>query len=126
MNKRTKAMMQTDVDIGNRVRSLRIKRGMSQEVLAEALGLTFQQVQKYEKGTNRISGSRLVDLARQLKVPVAALFGEDGRGSSVVIDTQINTVTRQQLMKWLDEIDSADIESSLRDLVMAMAKAKTQ
>ena len=125
VSKRTKPMMQIDIAIGNRVRAFRIKRGMSQETLAELLGLTFQQVQKYEKGTNRVSGSRLVDVARHLQVPVSALFGEDGRGSAIVIDTQLNTTTRQQLMKGLDQIGNANIESALRDLVMAMAKANT-
>ncbi len=59
-----------DMHVGARVRMRRTLLGMSQTTLAEALGLTFQQVQKYERGANRISSSRLYDLARVLDVPI--------------------------------------------------------
>ncbi len=58
-----------DMHVGNRVRMRRNALGMSQTALAEAIGLTFQQVQKYEKGTNRIGSSRLQQVANALKVP---------------------------------------------------------
>ena len=60
--------------VGQRVRLLRLSCRMSQTVLASHLGLTFQQVQKYEKGTNRISASKLVEIARALSVNVSDLF----------------------------------------------------
>lgn len=63
-----------DVHVGNRLRMRRSILGMSQEKLAEAVGLTFQQVQKYERGTNRISASRLFDLSKVLSVPVSYFF----------------------------------------------------
>jgi len=63
-----------DVHVGGRVRLRRTLLGMSQEKLAEAIGLTFQQVQKYERGANRIGSSRLFDLARILDVPVSYFF----------------------------------------------------
>ena len=63
-----------DVHVGNRVRMRRMLIGMSQEKLADKLGLTFQQVQKYEKGTNRISASRLYQIAGHLGVPVQFFF----------------------------------------------------
>lgn len=74
-----------DVHVGSRVRSRRVFLRMSQERLGELLGLTFQQVQKYEKGDNRISASRLFDLARVLGVPVQYFYdrfrvGEPGLG----------------------------------------------
>jgi transcriptional regulator with XRE-family HTH domain len=65
-----------DVHVGARVRLRRTLLGMSQEKLGEALGLTFQQVQKYERGTNRIGASRLFDLSRVLEVPVSFFFEE--------------------------------------------------
>ena len=65
----TKAPNPVDKYVGSRVRMRRIMLGMSQEKLGEALGLTFQQVQKYEKGTNRIGASRLQHIAQILKVP---------------------------------------------------------
>lgn len=65
-----------DVHVGARVRLRRTLLGMSQERLGEALGLTFQQVQKYERGANRIGASRLFDLARALQVPVGFFFDD--------------------------------------------------
>lgn len=65
-----------DVHVGSRVRLRRTLLGMSQEKLGEAIGLTFQQVQKYERGANRIGASRLYDLARVLDVPVGFFFEE--------------------------------------------------
>jgi transcriptional regulator with XRE-family HTH domain len=63
-----------DRHVGSRVRMRRVMLGMSQEKLGEALGLTFQQVQKYEKGTNRIGASRLQQISRTLDVPPAFFF----------------------------------------------------
>jgi transcriptional regulator with XRE-family HTH domain len=65
-----------DVHVGSRVRLRRTLLGLSQEKLGEAIGLTFQQVQKYERGANRIGASRLYDLARVLDVPVSFFFEE--------------------------------------------------
>lgn len=65
-----------DVHVGGRVRLRRTLLGMSQEKLGEALGLTFQQVQKYERGANRIGASRLYDLSRVLDVPVSFFFDD--------------------------------------------------
>ena len=69
-----------DVHVGNRVRMQRMLVGMSQEKLGEHLGLTFQQVQKYEKGSNRVSASKLYQMAQVLGVPVQ-FFYEDLPGS---------------------------------------------
>ena len=65
-----------DVHVGARVRLRRTLLGMSQEKLGEAIGLTFQQVQKYERGANRIGSSRLFDLSRVLDVPIGFFFDE--------------------------------------------------
>jgi transcriptional regulator with XRE-family HTH domain len=69
-----------DIHVGSRVRLRRMMLGMSQEKLGEHLGITFQQIQKYEKGTNRIGASRLQHIARVLTVPVAFFF-EDAPGT---------------------------------------------
>lgn len=66
-----------DAYVGSRVRTRRLMLGMSQERLAEQIGVTFQQVQKYEKGTNRIGASRLQAIANVLAVPVAFFFQQD-------------------------------------------------
>ncbi len=65
-----------DVHVGSRIRLRRTLLGMSQEKLGEALGLTFQQVQKYERGVNRVGASRLFDLARVLDVPISFFFDD--------------------------------------------------
>jgi len=78
----TKAPNPVDKYVGSRVRMRRIMLGMSQEKLGEALGLTFQQVQKYEKGTNRVGASRLQQISEILQVPVSFLF--DGGPSGAV------------------------------------------
>ena len=70
-----------DVHVGTRVRLRRMLLGMSQEKLGEHLGLTFQQVQKYEKGVNRIGASRLFDLAKVLGVPVQFFYDEAPAGT---------------------------------------------
>lgn len=63
-----------DIHVGAKVKTRRITLGLSQEELADAIGLTFQQVQKYERGTNRISASRLYQIAKALKVPIEFFF----------------------------------------------------
>src|SRR5713101_5263694 len=65
-----------DVHVGARVRLRRTLLGMSQEKLGDAIGLTFQQVQKYERGANRVGASRLYDLSRVLGVPVSFFFDD--------------------------------------------------
>lgn len=65
-----------DIHVGSRVRLRRMVLGMSQERLGEQLGLTFQQVQKYEKGVNRIGAGRLFDLANVLNVPIQFFYDD--------------------------------------------------
>jgi len=65
-----------DVHVGSRIRMRRQLLGMSQEQLGRAIGLTFQQIQKYEHGTNRVSASRLYDMAEALEVPISFFFEE--------------------------------------------------
>ncbi len=69
-----------DVHVGARIRLRRTLLGMSQEKLGEALGLTFQQVQKYERGANRVGASRLYDISRALDVPISFFFDDMGNG----------------------------------------------
>ncbi|MCP4616369.1 MAG: helix-turn-helix domain-containing protein [Bradyrhizobium sp.] len=78
----TKAPNPVDKYVGSRVRMRRIMLGMSQEKLGEALGLTFQQIQKYEKGTNRVGASRLQQISEVLQVPVSFLFDGGPSGAA--------------------------------------------
>lgn len=68
-----------DIHVGSRIRLRRTMLGMSQEKLGESLGITFQQIQKYEKGTNRVGASRLQNISQILNVPVSFFF-EDAPG----------------------------------------------
>ena len=74
-----------DVFVGSRVRLQRMLLNMSQERLGAELGITFQQIQKYEKGTNRISASRLQEIANVLQVPVAFFFEDQGQQAGSVL-----------------------------------------
>ena len=71
MNRNPKTV---DLHVGARIRSRRRQLGLSQEGLADSLGITFQQVQKYERGVNRVSASKLYDIAMRLETPVAWFF----------------------------------------------------
>ena len=64
-----------DVEIGRKIRALRLERGLTQSGLAEGIDLTFQQVQKYEKGANRVSAGRLQRIADMLNIPVTFFYG---------------------------------------------------
>lgn len=85
-----------DVHVGSRVRLRRTLLGMSQEKLGEAIGLTFQQVQKYERGANRIGSSRLFDLARVLDVPVAYFFDEMSPSTSARSPSRLKGLGEQK------------------------------
>jgi transcriptional regulator with XRE-family HTH domain len=79
---RRKGKTTIDLEIGKRIRAMRMHLGLSQTTLGKALGVTFQQMQKYENGTNRIGPSRLEIVARVLKVPVTSFFPSmDGKNA---------------------------------------------
>jgi transcriptional regulator with XRE-family HTH domain len=80
-----------DVHVGSRMRLRRTLLGLSQEKLGEAIGLTFQQVQKYERGANRIGASRLFDLSQVLDVPVSYFF--DDMSSAVQAQSPVAVIT---------------------------------
>lgn len=82
-----------DVEVGSRIRLQRKVKGMTQQALAAALGITFQQVQKYEKGSNRVGASRLSDIAQALEVPVAYFFA----GSQAASDDGTPPQSRREI-----------------------------
>ncbi len=119
-----------DRKIGQRVRSRRLEIGMSQERLAELLGVTFQQVQKYEKGVNRIAASRLHDISGALAMPVARFFEgmSAGRAAGVAesardyIDDVLATSEGAQLMALFASIHSLKVRRRVVELVKALAE----
>lgn len=92
-----------DVHVGNRTRLRRTLLGISKMALADAIGLTFQQVQKYEKGANRVSSSRLVDIGSSLDVDISYLFSE--MSSTVAAQTPSELLKDGQLPELSDERD---------------------
>lgn len=81
-----KSPRQLDVELGARIKARRKALRMSQTKLGEGLGISFQQLQKYEKGTNRVSASRLAELAAVLQVPVSHFFGDDAQSQVGLTD----------------------------------------
>jgi len=77
-----------DIHIGKRIRMARLLLSISQEKLGDALGLTFQQVQKYEKGTNRVGGSRMLQISKTLQVPVAYFYEGVPGGNAAASEKQ--------------------------------------
>jgi transcriptional regulator with XRE-family HTH domain len=108
-----------DVTVGHNVRTLRVQRNVSQEKLGEALGVTFQQVQKYEKGSNRISSSKLSLIAKFFQVDVATLFSgtaENGAGETLFPFSPEALAIAQTY----DSIPSAKVRQAIRGLIRTL------
>jgi transcriptional regulator with XRE-family HTH domain len=129
---RKKAPNPIDQHVGSRMRMRRLMLAMSQEKLGGALGLTFQQVQKYEKGTNRIGASRLHQISQILQVPVAFFFegapnalaphGSSGSALSMAqIDDFISDSDGLKLISAFMRIDNAALRRRIVMLVQEIA-----
>lgn len=117
-----KQTTETDHSIGNRIALLRSASGMSQTMLADALGISFQQVQKYETGKNRIGAGRLHAIADRLGVPVSVFFGEDqgpdGGCSGIAILQEDGALT---LLQAYESIADEEMRREILTLVKAAA-----
>ena len=116
-----------DIHVGRRVRERRRALGVTQEKLGEALQLTFQQVQKYERGANRISASKLYEVAQVLRVPVAWFFdGGDAEATAAPrsADPRANREARD-LVDAYKKLPSAKMRKQVLELVKSMALAGT-
>jgi transcriptional regulator with XRE-family HTH domain len=112
-----------DIEVGQRVRTFRVHKGLSQEKLGNALGLTFQQVQKYEKGTNRIGAGRLQRIAEILDVPVTDLFAPQkrpGTGPSEVFEL-LQTAASLRLLRAFGRIRDPQVRQAVTNLVERIA-----
>lgn len=128
-----KTANEIDVHIGGRVKLRRMMIGMSQEQLGEALGLTFQQVQKYEKGLNRIGAGRLYRIAQILDVPVSSFFeglpetGEEGGDEELSrmaeLMSFLGTLEGYQLSTAFSRIEDGATRRRIVDLVRTLAAA---
>jgi len=111
-----------DEEIGRRIRTRRLALGMSQTVLGEKLGITFQQVQKYEKGTNRIGSGRLEELARILGIPVGFFFDGDAIANDArSVFALADTAQAMRLLKAFLEIRSPVARQALVNLAVDIA-----
>jgi len=128
-----------DVHVGNRVRMRRMLVGMSQEKLGDALGLTFQQVQKYEKGANRVSASRLYQMASTLGVPIQFFFDDipvsnqatnpegmaESDSAGVLMDF-LNSSEGFQMGRAFSSIEDSNVRRRVLDLVKALSASQSE
>lgn len=119
----------TDVYVGSRVRMRRKMLGLSQEKLGEKLGITFQQIQKYEKGTNRVGASRLQAMADAMEVPVSYFFPDSADGAPGGLHEEsanfmmdfMSTSEGLDLSRAFTRIRSPKVRRKVVELVRAMA-----
>ena len=121
-----------DVHVGSRIQLRRKMLGMSQQKLGDAMGLTFQQVQKYEKGANRVGSSRLFQLSKVLNVPVSFFFddmpeeiaGSKGHLQEATVPFADNPLTKREtleLVRAYHRISTAAVRKRVFELVKSLA-----
>ena len=120
-----------DKHVGNRLRQLRALRGIAQTALADQIGVTFQQIQKYEKGANRISASRMWEISRVLDVPIASFFEgiptERSRRDKKPTAAEGDIWSGPEIVRSVDaycRIRDARLRTALRALVKAIARSQ--
>ena len=112
-----------DIEVGRRVRALRLERSMSQTALADRLGLTFQQVQKYEKGVNRIGAGRLQTIAEIFKVSITDLFADaqpSAQGQQSVYEL-VDSAAALRLLRAYTRLPNSKLKQALVQMAVAMA-----
>jgi transcriptional regulator with XRE-family HTH domain len=118
-----------DIEVGQRIRIYRKARGLSQTTLADQLGVTFQQVQRYENGTSRIGACRLMRIAHVLGVPIAALLGvndtttiKSSERRKVFSSLKLLTVSSAlRLLRSYERVNDRKIRRSIVNLVESIA-----
>ncbi len=113
-----------DAHIGNRLREARLAKGLNQEALGKALGITFQQVQKYEKGANRIGANRLWDICNMLETPVGFFFDgldEKGKAKAVPPSSPEGRLSRRdiEIARVLNELRDEGVKAHFLRLIRA-------
>jgi len=126
MAAKTKSADATDHTVGEKIRAQRIVRGLSQTELGNKVGITFQQIQKYEKGSNRVSAGRLKRIADILEVPVSFFFdGASGNDATIKNINEgfsfLETAASVRLVRAFAEIENQHIRSSIVTLVEGIA-----
>jgi transcriptional regulator with XRE-family HTH domain len=116
-----KAPNPIDKHVGSRVRMRRMMLGMSQEKLGDALSLTFQQVQKYEKGVNRVGAARLQQIATALDVPVTFFYDGDGKAREVESLLFLDSAFSLRLLRAYSKIKDQTVQRQLVSLMESIA-----
>jgi transcriptional regulator with XRE-family HTH domain len=123
-----------DKFVGERIRLYRAMLGVNQQKLAESIGVTFQQLQKYERGENRIGASRLMNIATTLGIPITLLLDEQafsqghGGGGGGPVEVQKPELTREgyNLGRAFSRIPDPDLRRSITSLVQSLAQNERQ
>lgn len=114
-----------DARVGQNIKFHRIQAGMTQQVLAGRLGLTFQQIQKYEKGTNRTSAGRLVQIASVMGIGVTALFDgvkEANGAPRPTISVLVKDAKTMELLQAFAEVEDSEMRNAIVSLVRLIAE----
>lgn len=115
-----------DVDVGKRIRLRRLELGMSQTELANQLKVTFQQVQKYEKGKNRVGAARLHRISSALGVPVEFFFGRVGKRKMADSLMFVENIYGLRLLRAFASITDADVQKRIVVLVESLADGQAR
>ncbi len=120
-----KVTMNIDTEIGKRLRQARLSKGLTQQGLAEKIGISFQQVQKYENGINRVSSSRLLVIANVLNIPITYFFDDLGtiEPKDVVLDDSL-TDSVMRVARLLNGIPDGDVKDSVFALIKTITRAE--
>ena len=110
-----------DVWVGHEIRRRRVEMGMSQTTLAEQVGVTFQQVQKYEKGVNRVGAARLQQIATALDVPVTFFYDGDGKAREVESLLFLDSSFSLRLLRAYSKIKDQTVQRQLVALMESIA-----
>jgi transcriptional regulator with XRE-family HTH domain len=121
MNKRSCDVL--DMEVGRRIRARRLARNMSQTDLATELDLTFQQVQKYEKGTNRVGAGRLKRIAEILGAPITYFYSVSDQPASKTADTLgfVDNARTLRLIRAYSRIENPELQQALLELTEQIA-----
>lgn len=124
-NKSPRRVGKGDTTLGIRLRLRRVEQKMSQSDLADKLGVSFQQIQKYEKGVNRISAPRLLQIAKLLEVPVTFFYDEDGTKASKEVDSLLflDSAFSLRLLRAYSSIGSRRLQQDMVNLMESVAEA---
>ena len=111
-----------DIEMGKKIRLRRVEQGISQSDLGEKLGVSFQQVQKYEKGVNRVGASRLQQIAAALDVPVTFFYDSDSKTREVESLLFLDSAFSLRLLRAYSRIKSQAVQRQLVTLMEAIAE----